>query len=134
MPARPTVPARPRRRPAARALRAALLAAALATPPALAACYGRGRNAPAEQEAATVRVRNQSFLDHNVFVLQGGSRARLGTVTGNNTAVLRIPPTFVQPGVLLRFYADPIGGNATPVSDQLVVSPGDQVELIIPPR
>jgi hypothetical protein len=133
MPARPRAPEPPRRRLARLALRVTALAA-LAGAPALGGCYGRGRNAPLPQEATTVRVRNQSFLDHNVFVLQSGSRARLGTVTGNSVAVLRIPASFVQPGVTLRFFADPIGGNATPVSDQLVVTPGDEVELIIPPR
>ncbi len=100
----------------------------------LGACYGRGRNAAAPQEATTLRVRNQSFLDHNIYLLTGGARSRLGTVTGNSTAVLRIPASFVQPGALLRFVADPIGSNVTPVSDQIAVSPGDEVQLIIPPR
>jgi hypothetical protein len=116
-----------------------LAAAALAGPAALGAlgpggCYGRGKNAPAPQAATTIRVRNQSFLDHNIYVLNGGARSRLGTVSGNSSAVLRIPPSFVQPGGQLRFLADPIGSNRTPVSDQVVVSPGDEVQLTIPPR
>ena len=133
-PARPTFRAR-----VARFRAALLLAGAIAGPAALgggalSACYGRGRNAAEPQEATTVRVRNQSFLDHNIYVLNGGARSRLGTVSGNSTAVLRIPSSFVQPGALLRFLADPIGSNASPVSDQIVVSPGDEVQLIIPPR
>ena len=100
----------------------------------LSACYGRGRNAAIPQEATTVRVRNQSFLDHNIYVLNGSARSRLGTVSGNSTATLRIPPTLVQPGGLLRFLADPIGSSITPVSEQIVVSPGDEVQLTIPPR
>ncbi len=55
-------------------------------------------------------------------------------MSGNSTGVLRIPPSFVQPGVQLRFLADPIGGSRSPVSDQIVVSPGDEVQLTIPPR
>jgi hypothetical protein len=98
------------------------------------ACYGRARGPAPAQEPTTVRVRNQSFLDHNIYVISGGARSRLGTVAGNNTAVLRIPPSFVQPGALLRFLADPIGSNVTPVSEQITVSPGDEVTLIIPPR
>ncbi len=101
---------------------------------ALGGCYGRGRNAPEPEEDTTVRVRNQSFLDHNIYVFNGGARVRLGTVSGNSTAVLRIPRSVVQPGALLRFLADPIGSNVTPVSDQVAVSPGDEVQLIIPPR
>jgi hypothetical protein len=103
-----------------------------------AACGGRGRRVGeadlAPTTATTVRVRNQSFLDHAIYVVNAGARARIGTVTGNTTSILRIPPGFVQPGALLRFMADPIGSNVTPVSDQLVVSPGDEVTLIIPPR
>jgi hypothetical protein len=124
---------------AARSRAALLLAALVAGPAALggsgaAACYGKGRTAAVPEEATTVRVRNQSFLDHVVYVLNGGARSRLGTVTGNSTAVLRIPPAFIQPGGVLRFVADPIGSNASPVSDQIVVSPGDEVQLTIPPR
>ena len=100
----------------------------------LGACYGRGRNAAVPEEATTVRVRNQSFLDHNIYVLNGGARSRLGTVTGNSTRVLVIPPSFVQRGAPLRFLADPIGSGVTPVSDQIMVSPGEEVQLIIPPR
>ena len=134
------ITARPTRQTRRAPTRAALaLALALGGPAALGsvglgACYGRGRNAAVPAEATTVRVRNQSFLDHNIYVLNGGARSRLGTVTGNSTRVLVIPPSFVQPGALLRFLADPIGSGVTPVSDQLVVSPGDEVQLIIPPR
>ena len=114
---------------------AAALGAAALGAGALAGCVARGKGGPVpEQEATTVRVRNQSFLDHNIYVLNGGARSRLGTVSGNSTVVLRIPPSFVQPGSLVRFLADPIGSSTTPVSDQLVVSPGDEVQLTIPPR
>jgi hypothetical protein len=79
-------------------------------------------------------VRNQNFLDMNVYVVRGGVRSRLGTATGNSTVTLRIPPTFVQALTVLRFQADPIGGRATPVSEEITVSPGDEVTLLIPPR
>lgn len=129
----------PARARLARCRAALLVAGTLAGPVALgagvlSACYGRGRNAAVPQEATTVRVRNQSFLDHNIYVLNGGARSRLGTVTGNSTATLRIPSSLVQPGGLLRFLADPIGSSITPVSEQIVVSPGDEVQLTIPPR
>jgi hypothetical protein len=119
---------------------ALLLSALLAAAPAVGAagaagCAGRRGGAPVQaQEETTLRVRNQSFLSHNVYVLYGSVRTRLGTVSGNSTAVLRIPPSFVQPGTPLRFIADPIGSRVSPVSDQVVVSPGDEVQLTIPPR
>jgi hypothetical protein len=132
--ARPTRQTRRARTRPALALVLALAGPAAVGSAGLGACYGRGRNAPVPVEATTVRVRNQSFLDHNIYVLNGGARSRLGTVTGNSTRVLVIPPSFVQPGAPLRFLADPIGSRATPVSDQLMVSRGDEVQLIIPPR
>jgi hypothetical protein len=33
----------------------------------------------------------------------------------------------------LRFFADPIGGNRTPVSEEITVQEGDEVGLRIPP-
>lgn len=89
---------------------------------------------PAEAEQpTTIRVQNQSFLDVNVYVVRSGSRSRLGTVTGNSTAVLTIPRMFVQALTPLRFIADPIGGRRQPISEEITVSPGDEVGLIIPP-
>lgn len=122
--------------PRARAA-AVLLSVALAvgTLPA-AACARRsfkGGGAPAQQERTTVRVQNQNFLDMNVYVLRGGVRSRLGTATGNSTAVFTIPPSFVQTLTQLRFLADPIGGRGAPVSEEITVSPGDEVTLTIPP-
>jgi hypothetical protein len=32
----------------------------------------------------------------------------------------------------LRFFCDPIGAEGLPISEEIVVEPGDVVELIIP--
>jgi hypothetical protein len=116
-----------------------VLAAALAAGVAsVAACArparGGARPARAPQEATTVRVQNQSFLDMNVYVVRGGVRARLGTVSGNSTARFTIPVSYVQTLTPLRFLADPIGARSAPVSEEITVSPGDEVTLTIPPR
>jgi hypothetical protein len=98
----------------------------------LAACATA--RAPANPQAeTTVRVENQSTLDMNIYVLRGAERIRLGTVTAVSTGVLKIPNNLIFGATPLRFLADPIGGNRTPVSDEIVVSPGDQVTLRIPP-
>lgn len=116
---------------AGRRLVAALLLGASLAP---AACARGGRSAAVAPEArTTVRVRNQGFLDMNVYVIRGGARYRLGTATGNSTSVFTIPASIVQPLTPLRFLADPIGGNRTPVSEEITVSPGDEVGLLIPP-
>lgn len=87
----------------------------------------------ADTAQTTVRVQNQGFLDANVYVLRGNVRVRLGTVTGNSTAVLTIPRSLVAVVTPLRFVSVPIGGNRAPVSEEVSVSPGDEVGIVIPP-
>jgi hypothetical protein len=81
-----------------------------------------------------VRVENQAFNDMNIYVLRGAQRVRLGTATGSSTTRFRIPGNLIFGPTPLAFYADPIGGNRTPVSQEITVSPGDEVTLTIPAR
>lgn len=81
----------------------------------------------------TVRVENQSYLDMTIYVVRGSERIRIGQVTGNTTQVLEIPRYIVNGPMGLRFIADPIGSRRTPVSEEIHVTPGDQVTLTIPP-
>jgi hypothetical protein len=97
------------------------------------ACYGKGKNAPEPVERTTVKVVNQGFLDRNIYVYRGSERVRLGTVSGNSTQVLTIPSTIVQSTLALRFVADPIGGRSPAATEEITVTPGDQVVLTIPP-
>ena len=114
-----------------RALAAAPLVLALAA--GSAACYGKGKNAPVPVERTTIVVENRGFLDRDIFVVRGGQRIRLGTVTGNSTATFTIPPSVVSAVTALRFIADPIGAPRPPVTEEITVSPGDRVVLTIPP-
>ena len=122
-------------RPAARAaVRLTLLLALVGGVVPVTACARRtGGAAAGDEQPTTIRIRNQNFLDVNVFVVRGGQPVRLGTVGGNSTQVLRIPAYLLAGVTPLRFVADPIGGQRGPVSEEIVVSPGDQVELMIPP-
>lgn len=80
----------------------------------------------------TLRVDNTGFLDMTVYVFDGSQRVRLGIANGNAVTELTIPPSLVRGVTSLRFLCDPVGGNRSPVSDQIVVEPGDQVTLLIP--
>lgn len=84
-------------------------------------------------EAAYVEVENQSFYDMNVYAIRSGMRVRLGTVSGSQTQVFQIPRSLVNPGLPIRFMADPIGGRQTPYSEEIAVRPGDTIVLRIPP-
>ena len=107
----------------------------LALAPLAVACGAARQRQPAQSEPrTTVRVDNQGYLDMVIYLLIGSQRVRLGTASGSSTATFRIPPQYVFGASSLQFLADPIGSNRTPISDTIVVSPGDEVRLIIPPR
>ena len=81
-----------------------------------------------------LKVENQAFLDMNIFVFRSSQRIRLGTVNGNSTTRLTIPANLIFGATPLRFQADPIGGSRQSISQEITVSPGDEVVLTIPPR
>jgi hypothetical protein len=80
-----------------------------------------------------LQVENQSFTDMVIYAVSGGQRIRLGLATANSTKSFTLPSYLVRGAGPLRFLADPIGGNRTPVSEQMTVRPGDIVTLTIPP-
>jgi len=81
-----------------------------------------------------LKVENQGFVDMTIYVLSSGQRVRLGLAVGNTTTRFRIPDYLVGGLTPLRFLADPVGGTRMPVSDQITVSPGEEVDLVIPPH
>lgn len=115
------------------------LALAFATLAAGTACTtprqaGTSGSANPASAITTIKVVNQAFLDMDVYVLpQGGARLRLGTATGSSSTVLTIPSTVMFGATQLRFVADPIGGQHAEVSTSILVNPGDQVVMTIPP-
>lgn len=80
-----------------------------------------------------LQVENRGFTDMIIYAVSGGQRVRLGMATGNSTKSFAIPSYLVRGAGPLRFLADPIGGNRTPVSEEMTVRPGDIVSLTIPP-
>jgi hypothetical protein len=99
-----------------------------------AACSQARQGGAVPQQANTsVRVQNNAWLDVNIYVMQqGGTRQRLGMVTGARSATLRIPNTVVGPGRDLVFQADPVGSRSVATSFRIYVRPGEQVTLTIP--
>jgi hypothetical protein len=96
------------------------------------ACYSRTKVA-SEQPATTLKVQNDALLDMSVYVLREGQRMRLGTATAHAATVMTIPPAVFFGPTALQFEADPIGASRKPVTEEITVSPGDEVTLLIPP-
>ena len=113
-----------------RFLSISLLALALVVAPA---CSRNQAEAPFPPAVTTLRVENQAFLDMNIYVVYHGQRIRVGTATGSRTTIFRLPINITTVETL-QFIADPIGSSRAPVSDEIMVSPGDVVTLTIPPQ
>ena len=87
-----------------------------------------------DPNAATLLVvDNQAFPDMTIYALEGGRRVRLGLAGGNSQTKFTLPKYLVRNLTSIRFQADPIGSSRAPVSDEITVSPGDEVTLRIPP-
>ena len=82
---------------------------------------------------AAIRVQNQSSYRMTMYAYRGAARARLGAVNPFSTAVLGIPRAVVGTGATLRFVGDPLAGNRQPISEEISVSPGDTIGMLIPP-
>lgn len=115
-------------------MRMLLTVAVVAGSVSMNACGGARQGPRGSDPPTMLQVDNQSFLDMNIYLLtSGGARIRLGTATGNSSTTMRIPASYVFGGTEMRFLADPIGSQRTPVSQSITVFPGDNVKLIIPP-
>lgn len=98
------------------------------------ACGGRNPGSgPGPESSAMLQVENRGFSDMVIYAISGAQRVRLGIATGNSTKSYSIPSSLIRGSGPLRFLADPIGGRRTPISEDIVVRPGDIVTLIVPP-
>lgn len=109
------------------------LSAAVAALAALGACAPSGQQPgqPVPAHTSTVRVTNQNWSDMTVYVVQNGSRVRLGMVTSMSTSTFRLPAAASRGVASVRIVADPIGSNRGFTSDALQVYPGQQVALMV---
>ncbi len=93
---------------------------------------GSSKTGTRTQAKTVVEVENRNFNDMTVYVIRESLRQRLGIVSGGARRSFPLPDFIVEGGRTLRFQADPIGGRARPVSQDITVFPGDTVIFIIP--
>jgi len=74
-------------------------------------------------------LHNRNYLDVNVFVQHDGQASRVGTVTGSSSTAMDVPSWMVGKGGLVQLIAEPIGDNSRYVTDNLLIQPGQMVEL-----
>ena len=99
-----------------------------------AACVPKARNglAPAPSPAVYVSVDNQNWLDVSIYALRGTIRTRIGEVSGNGNAQLKIPAGVIVAGQV-RLMADAIGSSERFVTDMITVDPDQRVQLMVAP-
>ena len=101
----------------------------------LGACAtGRQRQPLPPVVETTVEVRNQNFLDMNIYVTGSGHRVRLGTVTGSGTRTFVVPSRVLTGTTVLRFEMYPVGATLRPRPQDVQVAPGHHIVLTVPPR
>lgn len=108
------------------------LFAAAATLSGAAACSHNTYEAAGEVAPANsigLQVRNQNFLDMDVYAVQSGLATRLGTVTGNSTKTFILPPAYASQD--LQIVASPIGGTGRASTGPIIVGAGQTVEFRI---
>ncbi|MFN8573567.1 MAG: hypothetical protein U0132_16045 [Gemmatimonadaceae bacterium] len=102
--------------------------------PAQAATVGADTvSAVRDSASTTVEVRNQAWLDAVVYAVRDGATYRLGIATGNTTSKFTLPKYLDRGLYSLRFVIHPIGARGNTLSDEVMVSHGDALELTIPP-
>ena len=111
-------------------LRASIIAGLVSLTIDAAACAGHKSAAVPPPEPLVVIVNNSNYLDVDVFAVRGTSRARVGSVTGLSSATFNVPAHFTDHGSL-QLLVDPIGSNATYLTDKIAVGPGQQLELTV---
>jgi hypothetical protein len=108
---------------------AVLAALALACSTTTPGTDGGGQQPALSVEPASIQVENRYKLDVNVYAVRGGNVVRLGIVTAKSQAQYALSESVLAASTSLRFLVDPVGSAAAYLSDPVLVSPGDHIEL-----
>jgi hypothetical protein len=89
-----------------------------------------GEVAPAS--AIGVHVKNENFLDMDVYAVSDGLATRLGTVSGNGSRNFVLDASLASRD--LRIVATPIGGNGRASTGAVTVAPGQAIDFTVGPE
>jgi hypothetical protein len=85
--------------------------------------------APEPPPKTMLHVANEEFLDAVVYVVDRGQRVRLGVASSNRTTTFEIPQHLLFGATALSFVVDPIGAPPRPSTGDVMIAPGDDLEL-----
>ena len=97
----------------------------------LAAC-GSTKEPISEQDGTPVQVTNRNWLSMEVYVTGQSQRVRLGRVGSGQTKRFMIPNHLLTGATPLRFILESSGPQRDVLSESFVVTPGEEVVLVIP--
>lgn len=78
-------------------------------------------------------VDNESFNDMRIYLHQGGQRIRIGTANGKSISTFKLPKRVMFGFTTLKVEAVPIGANGREISEEITVTPGEDLKLTINP-
>ncbi len=113
------------------ALAVAALAGGCATGRSAAAADEWASTQAAPENRATVHVDNHNWQDVDVFAVREGMKVRLGMVTSMTSGDFRLPEAFLVGSPNVQLSIDPIGSSSGYMTQSILVSPGQTVELRI---
>lgn len=79
----------------------------------------------------TLEITNDNWQDVRIYVVRGGQRSRLGTVTSLRRVTFRITETDVSPGSRVHLVAEVIGAPDRLATEPFMIEPGLVVEWSI---
>jgi hypothetical protein len=96
---------------------------------------GRERTAQASElqrtDEAVLTVKNDYLNDVAVYAIRAGSKTRVATVYGFKTETIPLKASILSGASAVRLLIEPLGSNATHVTEPITVLPGDSVELTV---
>src|SRR5215475_523513 len=92
-----------------------------------------GDDQPVEKaDPIHIHVRNENFLDMNVYLVISGVNRRLGTVTGNGAGDFTVD-WGITVGQSFSLLAVPIGGRGSANSGSLSIGLGQMIDFTVAP-
>ena len=90
------------------------------------------REAASEPGGATVEVTNRNWVSMEIEVVGQSRRVRLGRVASGQTRRFAIPASLLSGATPLRFVMEPSSAERNVISEEFIVTPGEEVILVIP--